>query len=151
MSTNENGKRDRDELIVASLASGATYMQAAKASGVSKATVARRMTEPAFRVRVWEQRERVIDQVRGSLTAAAPAAAVELERLATEAASESIKLRACLSLLELVLRRRPGLDTLSRTEATTIVTELVEIGLRYAPEETHEALVRDVMAFGDRF
>jgi hypothetical protein len=36
-------------------------------------------------------------------------------------------------------------------EAAAIVTEIVEIGLRYAPEETHEALVRDVMAFGERF
>ena len=45
MSTNANGTRDCDKVIVAALGAGASYAEAAKVAGVSKATVARRMYE----------------------------------------------------------------------------------------------------------
>lgn len=146
---NENGKRDRDELVVIALAGGSTYAEAAAVAGVSKATVARRMSEPDFRRQVAEARKQIIDRVRGSLTEAAPKVADGLVVLATEAMSESVRLRASTRLLELVLRRRPGLDAVSVAEVETIVEELVEIALRHLPVEAHEGYIREVRAIAE--
>jgi hypothetical protein len=48
MSTNANGKRDRDPVLIAALARGASYTEVARVAGLSKATVARRMAESEF-------------------------------------------------------------------------------------------------------
>lgn len=151
MSTNEiTGKHDRDELVVAALAAGASYAEAGKAAGISKATVARRMSEPAFRGQVIEAREQMIDQVRGALSDAAPAAAAALMVLAADASSESVRLGAASRLLDLVLRRRPGFDTLTTAEAALIFSEIVERALARLPEDQQEAYVREVNAIGQR-
>jgi len=91
MSTNANGKRARDELIVAALATGSTYDEAAKKAGVSRATVARRMSEWEFRAHVAEERERIVDGGRGTLVAQALAAADVLAELAAKAESETVR------------------------------------------------------------
>jgi len=107
MNTNANGKRDRDAVLIAALARGASYTEAAHVAGLSKATVARRMAEPAFRGQVIEEREETIERVRGMLIEGSLAAAKTLLELASGAAGESVRLAASLRTLELVLRRRP--------------------------------------------
>jgi hypothetical protein len=92
MSINANGKRARDELIVAALATGSTYDEAARKAGVSRATVARRMSEWEFRAHVAEERERIVERVRGVLASSAPAAADVLVELAASGASEATRL-----------------------------------------------------------
>src|SRR5438046_2955572 len=111
MRTNENGRRHADGLIISALATGASYADAARVARVSKATVARRMAEPAFRGRVAEERERVSHQVRGVLLDGSLDAARSIVELARGATSEGVRLSAACRLLELTLRRRPGFDT----------------------------------------
>lgn len=101
MTTNANGKRHRDELVIGALAAGASYAEAARIGRISKATVARRMAEPEFRARVLDERERTIDRVRGLLTEGSAQAARSLLELAGEAASESVRLSASSRILDL--------------------------------------------------
>ena len=121
MSTNANGKRDRDELVVAALASGSSYDEAAKAAGLSRSTVARRMREWDFRARVIEERERVVETVRGKLASTAPAAAEVIASLAASADSETVRLSAASRILDYSLRRRAGFDTFDSSEVGAIV------------------------------
>jgi hypothetical protein len=148
MSTNANGKRARDELIVAALATGSTYDEAAKKAGVSRATVARRMSEWEFRAHVAEERERIVDGVRGTLVAQALAAADVLAELAAKAESETVRVAAATRILDYALRRRPGFDTFGSAEVTGLVNELVELALAHIPDEAHEAYLRRVRAVG---
>src|SRR4051794_37379206 len=123
MSTNANGKRDRDELVVAALAGGASYAEAGRVARVSKATIARRMKEPAFRTKVIEARDEAADRVRGVLAEGSVDAARVLIEVATAGASESARVAAASRVLDLSLRRRPGFDTFTTQEVGAIVNE----------------------------
>ena len=112
-----NGKRSADAIVVTALATNAaTYDEAAAAAAVSRATVARRMKEPPFRARVAEEREQVVESVRGRLAASAPAAAEAIADLAINANSESTRLAAATRVLDYALRRKPGFDTFDSAE-----------------------------------
>ena len=134
MSSNANAKRDRDELVVAALANGSTYDEAAKEAGLSRSTVARRMQEWEFRARVTEERERVVETVRGKLSATAPAAVEVIATLGASAESETVRLSAATRILDYSLRRRAGFDTFDSAEVGAIVRELVEASLSHIPE-----------------
>jgi hypothetical protein len=148
MRSNANGKRDRDGLIIIALAGGASYADAARVGRVSKATVARRMAEPAFRAKVFEEREKAIDQVRGLLVDGSIAAVRSILLLAQEAVSESVRLAAASRVLDLVLRRRPGFDTFTTQEVSALVLQLVELSVARIPEEQQEPFIREVRSIG---
>jgi hypothetical protein len=150
MSADANGKHDRDHLIVAALASGSTYGDAARKSGVSKATVARRMGDWEFRVRVADERERVVERVRGQLLAQAPGAVDVLAELSANATNESARIRAATQILDYALRRRAGLDAFESTEVRSLVREVVEIALVHVPVEAQETFLRKVCVMGKR-
>ena len=150
MSTNANGKRDRDALIVAALAGGASYAEAGQTAGLSKATVARRMAEPAFRARVIEERERTAERIRGMLVDGSLGAMRSLLELAHGAESESVRLAASSRVVELVLRRRPGFDTFSEQEVTAIIRAIVELSLARISEEEQWSYLQEVRAVGTR-
>ena len=148
--TNRNGKRDRDSLVVAALARGASYAEAARVAGVSKATVSRRMAEPAFRGRVAKEREETLERVRGTLVEGSLAAARTLVEFASSAATESVRLTASLRTLEMALRTRPGFDTFSTAEVSALVSEIVERSMARMPEEEHESYLYEVRGIGAR-
>jgi hypothetical protein len=148
MSTNANGKRDRDALVIAALAAGSSYAEAARVGRVSKATVARRMAEPAFRGEVNEARDHIIDQVRGLLTTGSLSAAETLLEVATDGSSESARVAAASRVIDIALRRRPGFDTYTLQEVSAIVQEIVEVSIRGIPEEAQEAYLREIRAIG---
>ena len=150
MSTNDATRRHRNALLVAALARGASYTEAARIAGISKATVSRRMREPAFRAEVNDAREQVIDRVRGYLNDATPSAARALVEVATEGASESTRVAAASRILDIVLRRRPGFDTYSESEVTAIVTQILELSVRRMPTEVAAAFLGEVRAIGVR-
>jgi transposase InsO family protein len=150
MSTNENGKRVHDGLIVVALATGASYAEAARIGHVSKATVARRMSEPGFRARVLEERKQAVDRVHGLLVEGSVAAAKSIIQLATEGASESARLAAACRVLDLSLRRRPGFDTYTEQEVVTMVRDVVELAIARIPDEEQESFVHEVRALGSR-
>jgi hypothetical protein len=135
MRTNANGKRDRDALVIAALAGGASYAEAGRVASLSKATVARRMAEPAFRAEVNGAREQMIDQARGILSGASLSAARTLVEVATEGSSESARVAAASRLLDITLRRRPGFDTYTLQEVSAIVLKIVEVSIQRIPEE----------------
>jgi hypothetical protein len=154
MRTNENGqpnargRRDVDALLVAALAFGASYADAARVAGVSKATVARRMSEVPFRARVLEEREQRADRVRGVLMDASLRAAESLAELANGAESESVRLAAAARVIDLALRRRPGFDTFSHSEVVDIIRRVADLALERLPDEQAEGFVLEVRALG---
>jgi hypothetical protein len=148
MRTNANGKRDRDALVIAALAGGASYADAGRVAGLSKSTVARRMAEPAFRTEVNDARERTIDQARGILSSGSLSAARTLVEVASEGSSESARVAAASRLLDITLRRRPGFDTYSLQEVSAIVLEIVEVMIRGIPEEAQASYLRQIRAIG---
>jgi hypothetical protein len=150
MSTNANGKRDRDAVLIAALARGASYTEAARVAGLSKPTVARRMAEPAFRANVIEAREETIERVRGMLVNGSVAALRSLLELANNAESESVRLAASSRVVELVLRRRPGFDTYSEQEVAATIRALVEPALARIPKEEQMSYLQEVRAVGAR-
>jgi hypothetical protein len=141
MSTNGNGRPDKDALIVAALAAGASYADAAKAAGVSKTTVARRMNDRDFRAGVSEERERVVDRVRGRLSDGSLRAADALVGIATDGKSESAQVAAASRVLDITLRRRPGFDTFATHEVAALLNELIEISLAYIPATAQEPFI----------
>ena len=150
MSTKGNGRPDKDALIVAALAAGASYADAAKAAGVSKTTVARRMSDRDFRATVSEERERVIDRVRGVLTDGSLRAADALVGIASDGKTESARVAAASRVLDIALRRRPGVDTFAVHEVAAIVNGIIEAALDYIPEDAQEPFIREIRTIGLR-
>jgi hypothetical protein len=130
MSAIENGAGPKDELIIATLVGGATYSEAAATAGVSKATVARRMADVEFRVKVAEGRHEVAEALRGRLVEAASDAVTTIHDLSTSASSESVRLSASRAVLDLVLRPRD----LDEAEVVRMLRELVEVALNRIPD-----------------
>src|SRR5438874_578089 len=103
---NGHGRRDVDDLLAASLASGMTYDQAAASAGCSRATVTRRMSSEKFRARVDEERAELVNRLKNRVSDAATRAVDVLDSLAANARSESVRVTAAGKLLDLALTRR---------------------------------------------
>src|SRR3954466_785441 len=107
----------RDDLIIAALAVGLSYEQAAGKAGCSARTVRRRMEDCEFRAAVVENRRVEVDRMRASLVGAAPAAIETLRALAASARSESVRLGAARAIVTTTLSpREMGLDVFSLQE-----------------------------------
>lgn len=92
-----------DDLIAAGLAAGKTWEQAGEAAGVSRATVARRMRNQAFRERVADYRRSAVEEALGTLTASLVSAATRL-RLLIDSPNPHVAIRACAAVVEYMLR-----------------------------------------------
>ena len=139
MSTNENGgARHRDRLLLAALGAGESYSEAARTAGVAKATVARRMEDPAFRARVDQTRQETVDTTIGLLATASAGAVEVLMNLMNTAKSESVRLRAAQALLAMALdqrqRRLPALELEGERRRVGV---LLDLALDFIPEEAH--------------
>jgi hypothetical protein len=150
MSTNENGGRGgRDGVLVSALGSGLSYAGAAKAVGLSKSTVARRMADPEFRAQVVEEREAHLDAARRALAAAAPNAIAVLTELSRRALSEPVRLGAARTVADLALgqrqRVRPGL--VGADDVARLARELLELAFEYVPEERQHRFVQHVSLY----
>jgi HEAT repeat protein len=97
-------KKGEDRLLVA-LAAGQTITAAARLAGVSIATAKRRLHDPEFRRRVSEMRGELIEQAAGRLAETAAEAVSKLREL-LGAESETVRLGAARSLLELAFKCR---------------------------------------------
>ena len=112
MTAGDRGKRGSDAHLVAALAAGASVPAAARAGGVSEATVYRRLREPAFRRQVDEARAEMLGRALARLSATCSRAATTLADLLA-AESESVRLGAARSILDVALRWREQ-DELAR-------------------------------------
>jgi transposase len=101
LTSKRRGRRPADEALVVALASGMTTTAAAKRIGLSRATVARRLRNPAFRQRVTEARDAMLQRALGRLSAAATKAVVTLSRL-LKSQDEKTQLGAARAVLEYV-------------------------------------------------
>lgn len=121
--TARNGPRRGETAVLASLAAGATYAQAAAAGGVSERTVKRWAGErPDFRQELATLRRLALEEAATVLSLAAGEAARRLCALATEPASATVlspatRLRACVEVLAAAGRAHETLDLEARITA----------------------------------
>ena len=99
----EIGRRKGDSGLVAALAAGATVRDAAQSAGVSERTAHRRLEEAAFARRVATARSEMLSRAVGTLAHASTAAATALALL-LKADSETVRLGAARSILELAAK-----------------------------------------------
>jgi hypothetical protein len=101
---NENLQfRRADEKLLVALAGGASIRKAARVARVCQATVSRRLDDPAFKKRLGAIRDKFLDRAIGRLAATATAASATLRKL-LKAKSETVRLGAARSILELHCR-----------------------------------------------
>ena len=124
-----HGGRNRpagvDETIVAHLAAGATYGEAAVRAGCSKRTVERRMTDPAFRDRVAEARRDALAQTAARLAAVATAAVDALAHLMLSADADAARVSAARAILTLALPWRGAVEV--ETQLAELRQQVAEI------------------------
>jgi hypothetical protein len=109
-------KKAETELVLA-LACGATPEQAAQKAGVSARTVYRRLTEMAFRAQVRDLRADMLERAAAMLTAAGLGSVRTLTKLQESAVSESVRLGAARSTIELGCKMREAVDFEERLTA----------------------------------
>jgi HEAT repeat protein len=103
------GRQNADEALALTLASGQTLRDAAAAVGVSERTAARRWGDPSFRQRVAELRTDMVQRSLGRLADGMSEAADVLRQLLA-AKSESVRLGASRSMLELGVKLREAVE-----------------------------------------
>lgn len=110
------GRRNADEPLALAVASGQTLRDAAQTAGVGERTATRRWADPAFRRRVGELRGDMVGTALGRMADGMADAAVVLRKLLV-AESESVRLGAARSLLELGVRLRESVELEQRLQA----------------------------------
>lgn len=103
-------------VLIAALAGGATVKDAAKQAGVSERTARRRLTSADFRRQVDDARSEIVGRSVAILARLSTEAAETLGEL-LGAESESVKLGACRSILELGVKLRETEDLARRLAA----------------------------------
>src|SRR4051794_13806007 len=107
------GRSGGDAVLIAALAGGATYDDAARQANVSERTVRRRLGEPAFKRQVDDARAEMLAQAVARLTSASTAA-VETLRALLNSELDFARLAAARSILEIGLKMREQLDLSER-------------------------------------
>ncbi len=102
-----------DDLAALALARGENFTDAAKCSGWSVRTIERRMADSDFQAEVRRIRSRLVDAACGKLADGATAAVETLRSLLT-AESESVRLLAARSILEICCKFREVVELESR-------------------------------------
>jgi hypothetical protein len=106
------------------------------------------MSDPEFRAAVVAQRDRMANALRGQLLAQATRAAQMVAHLAETAESESVRLRAACTLLELGLDRGHRYDQMSVDQVERIVGQVLRLAHGRMSEDDFGMFVRDVSALG---
>ena len=104
-----HSKKNADVLLLLAFASGASAAEAARQAGVSERTAFRRLHDPDFRRRIAQARDKMVDDAMGQLAQASVVAVGTLRALCT-AESETVRLGAARSLLELTMRLREHVE-----------------------------------------
>jgi hypothetical protein len=123
----ENGRRKRDAELLLALAGGQTVRDAAHSAGIGERAATRRAADPAFCRRVAELRSGMVARAAGQL-ADGMAQAVATLRGLLRAESESVRLAAARSILEIGPRLRETAELEERLAA-------IESRIDAAPKE----------------
>jgi hypothetical protein len=129
-----SGRRKGDVALLVALASGQTVRDAAAAAGIGERTATRRAADPAFRRRVATVRAEMIDRATGQLADSMSAAARVLRQL-LDAQSETVRLSAARSILELGAKLREDQELAER------IAELETRLLQQTPTPQHNGRV----------
>jgi hypothetical protein len=111
------GRRSADDLLLMTLACGATVEAAAQKAGVSRATVLRRLREPKFQQRLQDFRSDMVKRTAGMLTAASMEAVKTLLDLQKVSVPAAVRLGAARSVLEIGIKVREVSDLEERLSA----------------------------------
>ena len=111
-----SGRRNADQALLASLATGATAEQAAKAAGVGVTTVYRRLKDSDFQTRLTALKAKGLELAVSVLGQASGEASEHLLKL-LNARSETVQLGAARSIIELGLRMREAVEIEKRLQA----------------------------------
>jgi hypothetical protein len=153
-----NGRHNADSALIAALAAGMTYADAAQAAGVSARTARRRMNEEPFRSQMAVARADLVERAVGRASDSVVDAVDTLRELMHSASSETARLGAARALLDFVGRRRGdpvadairGASTVSPSELTPIFSSILDAALRRIPEEEELAFLNEVSAIRPR-
>jgi hypothetical protein len=110
-----NGRNNADSLALA-LAAGDAVIEAASKARMSERTVYRRLADPAFRRHAQNLRGEMVGRALGRMTNGMSEAANVLRPL-LEAKSETVRLGAARSLLEIGSKLRDSVELEARLEA----------------------------------
>jgi hypothetical protein len=106
-----------DEILLATLACGATLEAAAQKAGVSRGTVQRRLLEPDFRARLQELSADMVKRSSRTLTAASTEAIKTLLALQQSSTPYATRLGAARAILEIGIKLREVADLEERLAA----------------------------------
>lgn len=148
------GRHSADGVLVAALASGATYAEAAKLAGVSERTARRRMEEREFRREVELARKDLVDRAVGRCADSLVEAVDVTRELMGSSDSDATRLSAARTLLAYVGRRRfdpvaeavNGATSISVDELQTWVREIVQLALVRFDADSGQLFVADLEA-----
>ena len=107
---------DREELLVGYLAAGHSKTHAGRLVGMSSATVRRRLADDGFKRRVQERRRELLEETSAGLAAGAREAVATLRHLLT-GETDTVRLSAAKSLLELAVKYRGEIELEERIAA----------------------------------
>src|SRR6266849_10273894 len=113
----QRGRRNVDEVLLMTLACGATVEAAAQKAGVSRATVLRRLREPEFQHRLQEFRSDMVKRTAGMLTAASMEAVKTLLELQNASTPPAVRLGAARAILEIGIKVRETAELTERIAA----------------------------------
>lgn len=112
-----HGRKAIDERLLMALACGASIESAARAVGISEATVHRRLREPAFRQRLQDLRADMVQRTSGALTAASTEAVKTLLAMMKDATPAPVRLGAAKAVLEIGIKLRSLAELEDRIKA----------------------------------
>lgn len=100
------GRRRDLTIVVELLAAGATVTDAASRAGVGRATLKRRLTEPAFRAAIAASRAQMLERAAAQLAGLADKAIATLGEALDSADGDAVRLRAAVAVLDKLLQWR---------------------------------------------
>jgi hypothetical protein len=113
----QKGKQNADHLLLLALACGATIEGAARQSGLSEATVYRRLRDADFRRQIQELRADMVQRTAATLTAAGSESVKTLLALQQATIPHAVRLGAARAVLEMGLKLREAADLEQRLGA----------------------------------
>ncbi|MEN6525867.1 MAG: hypothetical protein ABFD84_10480 [Candidatus Polarisedimenticolia bacterium] len=111
-----SGALNRDALLAAALAAGATQDEAAEAARVSRRTLVRRLNDPAFRARLSDARGLLFREAADLAAGRSRLALETLRELLGPAQPPAVRLGAARALIETAARLREVVDLGARVE-----------------------------------
>jgi hypothetical protein len=112
-----SGRRNADQVILTALACGATVEQAARQTGISAATIHRRLKDPEFRSRLQKLGGDMVQRMARTMTAAGSEAVRTLLELMKSASPHAARLGAAKAVLEIGMKVRETAELEERLAA----------------------------------